>query len=82
MFNNSESDSSPFKRICVVCRIENVVQVSSGKYYCKKYEYNQEMEFLPFIKVKILATNARDVQVSIEEEWLFALVCNASKKKF
>ena len=36
------------------------------KYYCKKCECNQEVEFLLFIKVKILAANAQDVQVSGE----------------
>ena len=64
----------PFKRICAICRVQNVVLVSGGKYYCKKCECNQEVEFLPFIKVKILEANARDVQVSVEGEWLSALV--------
>ena len=64
----------PFKRICAICKVQNVVLVSSGKYYCKKCKCHQEVEFLPFIKVKILEANARDVQVSVEEEWLSALV--------
>ena len=64
----------PFKRICAVCRVQNVVLVSSGKYYCKKCQCNQEVEFLPYIKVKILEANARDVQVSVEGEWFSALI--------
>ena len=64
----------PFKRICAICRVENVVLVSSGKYYCKKYECNQEVEFLPFIKVKILTVNTRNVQVSVEGDRLSASV--------
>ena len=34
----------------------------------KKRECNKEVEFLPFIKVKFLLANARDVQVSVEEK--------------
>ena len=64
----------PFKRICALCRVQNVVLVSSGKYYCKKCEWNQEVEFLPYIKVKILEANARDVHVFVEGKWLSALV--------
>ena len=52
-----------------------MVLVSSGKYYCKKCECNQKVEFIPFIQIKILEANAQDVQVSVDEEWLSALVC-------
>ena len=72
----------PFKRICAVCRFENVVLVYSGKYYCKKCECNQEVEFLPFIKVKILTADVRDVHVSIEGEWLSTLVRMLVKEFF
>jgi hypothetical protein len=72
----------PFKHICAVCRVQNVVLVSSGKYYYKKCECNQEVEIFPFIKVKILEANARDVQVYVEGEWLSfsAYACNIFSK--
>ena len=38
------------------------------------------MQPLPCIKVKILIRNAREVQVSMEGEWLYALVRMLVKK--
>ena len=49
--------------------MKNVILVTTNLYYCKKYECGRELEFLPFIKSKILTANAWDVEVYVEEEW-------------
>jgi len=40
----------------------------------QKCECNQNVELLSFVKGKISVVNARDVQISIEREWLCVLV--------
>lgn len=57
----------------------NIILATTSIYYYKKCKCNQAVENLPFIKCKILASNAQNIQVSVEGEWRFVLIYMPAK---